>query len=203
MNLIFENKPYVAKAEVRFKKIDGKITVDSKKTKYSKYLDSIFPYPPLIFVNNIGKVVEKFNQEKINSEKLDKVIDKMNLIRKKSPFKYFENSEFRNIESKIKLIRDGEPLYTHPAGIKATLDYMFLLSVRDILFPNSVLIIDDPFHYTPPEFIIPITNFLLEYLPQVIFFITDSSYQYLEMNQGIAYGLLINQETFSTIIKKL
>ena len=127
----------------------------------------------------------------------------MNMIRKKSSFKYFENSEFRNIDSKIKLIRDGEPLYIHPAGIKATLDYMFLLSVRDVLFPNSVLIVDDPFHYVHPEFIIPITNFLLEYLPQVIFFITDSHYQNLEIKPGIVYGLVRDQETFSTIIKKL
>ena len=203
INLIFENKPYGAKVEVRFKKIDGKITVESKKTKYSKYLDSIFPYPHLIFVNNIGEVIEKFNQEKINSEKLDKIIQKMNIINQKSQFKYFANSEFRNIDNKIQLIGDVESLESQALGRKVTLDYMFLLSVRDILFPNSVLIIDGPFHYTTPEFIIPITNFLLEYLPQVIFFITDSYYQYLEMKQGIAYGLVRDQETFSTIIMKL
>ena len=187
----------MVQAEVRFKKIDGKITVDSKKSKYSKYLDTIFPYPSLIFVNNIGTLIEKFNQKKINLEKLDKVIEKMNLIKQKSSFKYFENYEFRNIDSEIKLIRDEEPLYTHPAGIKVTLDYMFLLSVMDILFPNSVLIIDGPFHYVHRRFIMPITNFLLEYLPQVIFFITNSHYQYLEF-----FDEVDKCETFSTAIKR-
>jgi len=202
MNLIFENKSYVAKIEVKFKKIDGKITVDSKKTKYSKYLDSIFPYPSFIFVNNIGKVIEKFNQEKINSEKLDKVIDKMNLIRKKSPFKYFANSEFRNVDNKIQLVGDVEPIELQALGRKATLDYMFLCAVQDVLFPNTVLIVDSPFIYIDKKFVIPIYNFLLEYLPQIIFLKTHFHKPNFEINQGRAYELVLNTKYTSATIKR-
>jgi len=202
MNLIFENKPYVAKVEVRFKKIDGKIIVDSKKTKYSKYLDSIFPYPSLIFVNNIGKIIENFNQNNTNSKKLDKIIQKMNFINQKSKFN-FQNSEFGNIDNKIELIGDAGPLVSQASGIKATIDYIFLASIRDIIIPNSVLIVDGPFHYIHPEFIKPISNFLLEYLPQIIFLLTDYHYQNFEINQGIAYELVRDQEISSTTIKKI
>ena len=201
MNLIFENKLHIAKREIQFRKIDGKITVDSPTS--NKDLASILPSQYFIFVKNIGRVIENFNKKKIYSEKLDKVIYKMNLVNQKSQFKYFANSEFRNIDNKIQLIGDVESLESQALGRKITLDYMFLCAAQDVLLPNSVLIVDSPFVYVQSEFVLPLYNLLLEYLPQVIFFITDSSYQYLEMKQGTAYGLLINQETFSTIIKKL
>ncbi len=200
MNLIIENKPHIVKREVQFRKIDGKITVDSPTS--NKDLASILPSQSFIFVKNIGTLIENFNQKKIYLEKLDKIIYKMNLIKQKSSFKYFENFEFRNIDSEIKLIRDGEPYYPHPAGIKVTTDFMFLSSVRGILIPNSVLIVDSPFNWITPEFINPITDFLLEYIPQVIFFVTDYHYQNLEMKQGITHALVKDQKTFSTTIKR-
>ncbi len=201
MNIIIENKLHMAKREIQFKKIDGKITVDYPTS--NKDLASILPSQSFIFVKNIGRVIENFNKKKIYSEKLDKIIQKMNLIRQKSQFKYFANSEFMNIDNTIQLIGDGGTLESQALGKKVTLDFMFLSSIREVLIPNSVLIVDGPFHYTSPEFITPISNFLLEYLPQVIFFTTDLQYQNFEIKQGIAYELIKNQETLSTTIKRI
>ena len=202
MNLIFENKSYVTKREVNYKKIDGDIAVASTKTKYSKYFHSIFPNPSFIFVKNIGSVIENFNQTHINSEKLDKVIQKMNLINQKSQFKYFANSEFRYIDNKIQLIGDKEPLELQAAGRKATLDFIFLSSIRGILIPNSVLIVDGPFNYITEEFVIPIYNILLEYLPQIIFLDTYLHNPNLEKKQGIVYELVSEQEISRTVIRR-
>ena len=202
MNLIFENKPYVAKVEVRFKKIDGKITVDSKKTKYSKYLDSIFPYPSFIFVNNIGKIIENFNQKNTNLENLDKIIQKMNFINQKSEFN-FQNSEFGNIDNKIQLIGNVGSLESQPSGIKTTIDYIFLAAIRDILIPNSVLIVDGPFLRITPEFVIPIYNFLLKHLPQIIFLKTHFHNHNFEINQGRAFELVLNTKYTSAAIKRI
>ena len=200
MDLIIENKSHIATREVQFKKTDGKITVDSPKLNID--LGSILPDPSFIFVKNNGPVIENFNKKKIYSDKLDKVIHKMNLINQKSQFKYFANSEFRNVDNKINLI-GREPLEAQALGRKATLDYMFLSSIRGILIPNSVLIVDSPFDYITPEFVTKIYNFLLEYMPQIIILETHFHHQNLAIKQGIAYELVRNPEIHSTAIKRV
>jgi len=126
----------------------------------------------------------------------------MNKINQKSQFEYFANSKFQNIDNKIQLVGDVDPIEYQALGRKATLDFMFLVSVRDVLFPNSVLIVDSPFVYVQSEFIIPIYKFLIEHIPQIIFLKTHLHNQDFELKQGIAYKLVRDQETFSTTIKR-
>ena len=200
MNLIIENKLHMAKREIQFKKIDGKITVDYPTS--NKDLASILPSQSFIFVKNIGSLIENFNKKKIYSEKLDKIIQKMNLIRQKSQFK-FANFEFMNIANTIQLIGNGGTLESQPFGIKATKDYIFLVSIRDTLFPNSVLIVDSPFIRITPELVIPIYNFLLEHLPQIIFLKTHFHNHNFEINQGRAFELVLNTKYTSATIKRI
>jgi len=199
MELIIENKRHIAKREVNFKKIDGKITIDSIISNENS--DLILPNHSFFFVDNIGSVIENFNKEIINSKKLDKVIHKMNSINQKSPFKYFSNSEFQNIDNKIQLIGDVDPIESQALGRKVTLDYIFLASIRDVLIPNSVLIVDIPFRYTHREFAIQIYNFLLKYLPQIIFLRTHLDNRDFELKNGSVYELVINHKLNDFTIK--
>jgi len=202
MNIIIENKSHMAKREIQFRKIDGKITVDSPTS--NKDLASILPSQPFIFVKNknIGSVIEKFNQKNTDSKKLDSVIQKMNMINQKSSFNYFKNSEFRNVDNKIQLVGDVEPLESQAHGRKITLDYMFLCAAQDVLIPNSVLIVDSPLVYVQSEFVLPLYNLLLEYLPQIIFLKTHFHNQNFEKQQGRAFELFLNPEIPSATMKR-
>lgn len=203
--LNIDKKSQTVSREIQFKKTNGKIDIDSTNVQ-NENLVSTLPPSHFIFVSGekMGSILETYNQEKVkDSENLEKIVAKMNSINQKSSLGYFKNSKFQINNDKIQLVGDKEPLESQALGRKITLDYMFLSAIREILLPNSVLILDEPFNRISKDFVLPICNFMMFSIPQLIFLINPIHYQNFSEKIGNAYELVRNEETNITTIKRI
>jgi len=203
--LNIDKKSQTVSREIQFKKTNGTIDIDSTNVQ-NENLVSTLPPSHFIFVNDekIGSILETYNQEKDkDSENLKKIVDKMNSIYQKSSLIYIKNFKFQIIDNKIQLVENGFSK-TLAASETAIINCMFLSAIKEILFPNSVLILDAAFSRLSKDLVPQICNFMMSSIPQLIFLITPTEY-HLQFSEkiGIDYELIRNQETSITSIKRI
>ena len=79
---------------------------------------------------------------------------------------------------KIMMIESGTDISHSPAkGDQMILSCCMLIALKKILFPNSFLVLDSPFHNISQEYKEKLCHVLLEHSSQVIIFVTDAEYR--------------------------